>query len=211
LSEISIEKELPVVADTVLFDDLHHQAALALDHQRRRVPAGDHVWPQPAVQKGAAFVERQLPEALPGRHRFAGQDVHEHVQPLLLFAHAREERRDLRVHGVVDAHRDPDTAGGGHQFRRLFDGFGASGVVVIGGVRTIAAATSGTVDGRAPFAEHPGNPAPRPASGAGDYGNMSFERLHQASSPYVVSASRRTLTVRLKPDTTSEKTGRDCK
>ena len=97
---------------------------------------------------------------------------------MLLFLDAREERRDLRVDRVIDAHRDAGAARGGHLLRRLLDGLRAPRVVMRRGVRLAAAAAARAVDDGAGFAEHARDPAPRPASGAGDDGDASFERLH---------------------------------
>ena len=173
-----VEEELPVIADAVLLDDLHHQARLARDHQRRRVPAGDDVGPEPAVEEGAAFVERQLPEALPRGDRLPGEDVDEHVEPLLLLLDAREERRDLRVDRVIDADRDADAARRRSPAPPSPRWFRAGRRSDGRGVRLAAAAAARAVDGGAGFAEHPRDAAPGTASGAGDDGDVSFERFH---------------------------------
>jgi hypothetical protein len=148
------------------------------------MPGRREVGPDPAVHQRASLVERLLPETAPRPDRAAGEDVDEHVEPLLLPGDAFEERRHFGVDMVVHADGDPESAGGGDPLRGFLDRFGAARVVVCAGVRLRAAAAAGAVHRRAGFAEHLGDPSSTTTGGAGDEGDASFEWLHGELLPH---------------------------
>ena len=80
-----------------------------VDHDLRGMPRRHDVRPDPALDKrparGRTLVEETLPRGGLPRH-----DNGEHIEPLLLPTHPVEQRGDLVLFGVVDAHGMPVTA-----------------------------------------------------------------------------------------------------
>ena len=99
---------------------------------------------------------------------FAGDAVDEDIQPAVLAGDAREERLDLGLDGVIDAHRDAGAAGGGHHRRGLVDRLRPAV-----GRRVAGDAAAGAIDDGAGLAERPGDAAPGSACGSGDDGDLS--------------------------------------
>ena len=162
--------------------DVDDEPGLALDHGARREDAGDVVRAQPDGVHGIPERQRRLPE---GHVELAVGDgegvVDQDVDAVGLGVHAREQRLDVGVDGVVAADGDPLPSPVCYRVRRLGDGAGQA----LGGAAGMAAA--GDVDGRARLAEGQGDALADAAAGAGDDGDMTGERQRHR---VVTSASR---------------------
>ncbi len=112
--------------DHVPFGHLDDEAAAPFDHVGRGVLGGDEVR-QDRLPEGVGTVgEIGLPERAPPAEQgvLAGDAVDEHVEPAVVADDAGEERFDLGLDGVIDAHGDTGAAGGGHHGGGLVDRLG---------------------------------------------------------------------------------------
>ena len=102
--------------------------------------------------------------------------VHQHVKPAVLFTHAREERFNLTLDGVIGAHRDAAPARGRDELGGLIDCFVSSGR------RRLSANASSAAIHRGPcLSERTGDPASGTSSRARDYRYFLLECFHGGS------------------------------
>ncbi len=81
----------------------------------------------------------------------------------VVFRHAPEKSRDLRIHRVVTAYGDPHAAPCADSVGRVVDGLGT-----IAGRRLSTNAAPRHIDGSAGFPEHQRDAAAQPAARSGD-------------------------------------------
>jgi hypothetical protein len=75
--------------------------------------------------RGRALVQKGLP-----RGGLTGHHDGEHIEPVFFATHPVEQRGNLIIVGVVDAHGNSRATFRGDHFGRLLDGLGPSGVDV---------------------------------------------------------------------------------
>src|SRR5581483_10184232 len=153
------------------------QAALLLEQKRRREPRGRQLHPQARLEHRVPARQRLLPErraeGLPVVVLVAAPRVRDDdVEPARLLANAREQRFDLRVVAVVDAHADPAAAALAHRSGGLVNGCAA-----------------GDVHGRAGIAQCERDSLADAAARAGDERNGASE-LRRLPAHAISSANR---------------------
>ena len=124
-----------------------------------------------ACRKASAPLLKSVCQNAPQRPSngiLAGDAVDEDVEPAVLAGDAGEERFDLGLDRVIDAHRDAGAAGGRHHRRGLVDRLRP-----VVGRRVAGDTAAGAVDDGAGFAERAGDAAPGAARGSGDDGDLS--------------------------------------
>ena len=133
---------------------------------------GDHVRQQRLAEYGVGVLQVHIPERVPLRHQrvFAGDAVHEDVEPVMPTIECPEERSDLGFDRVVDANRNRFPPSGRDQLRGFVDGLRTAI-----GRRVAAHASTGAVHGGPGLAQRTRDAAPGAARGARYHGHLAGE------------------------------------
>lgn len=151
-----LSQDISTGDERIAFGDPHNEPAPLFDHQRRRVLGRDHVRQKSLAENRFAIGQIGVPERSPFAHQriFAGDTVHQDVEPALFAFDTREQRFNFGFYRVIHANYDSRAASGGNLLSGLFDRFRTAI-----GRGTAARAAARAVHGRPSFRERTRNPS----------------------------------------------------